>query len=83
LWDRANCSAADENKDPYKLKISPNPANQKLNIDYMVAEKGTELLFTIINLQGQILLQKKVTEHLSSSNTAIIDVSELNNGFYS
>jgi hypothetical protein len=75
-------SAADENKDAYKLKISPNPANQKLNIDYTVAEKGTELLFTIINLQGQILLQKKVTEHLSSSNTAIIDVSELNNGFY-
>jgi hypothetical protein len=74
--------AAEKSKDPYKLKISPNPANQKLNIEYMVAEKGSELLLTILNLEGQILLEKKVTDYLSSSNTAIIDVSELNNGFY-
>ena len=72
----------DVNKNPFSLKISPNPASQKLNIDYMLYEKEVELLFTVMNLQGQTILEKKIVNHLNSSNTAMIDISEINCGFY-
>ena len=64
------------------IKFSPNPANSIVNIHYQCVEKGKNSRFSIINLQGQVVLEKIVSNDFNSFNNLIMDVSELADGFY-
>ena len=63
-----------------ELSIFPNPVNDKLTIDMLVAENG-EMEINLINMMGQ-----KVNEHqvsiVNGQTKLITDVSHLPNGVY-
>lgn len=65
-----------------EIKISPNPANQMVNIKYQSDEKGANLRFSILNLQGQLLKEKLVSDNPNPISSISMDVSELHDGFY-
>jgi hypothetical protein len=62
-------------KDNGKLKIYPNPAQDKINIKLPVFENLVGLHLDIYNIQGQLLLQQTIKQNN-------IDISQLESGVY-
>ncbi|MCH2046846.1 MAG: T9SS type A sorting domain-containing protein, partial [Saprospiraceae bacterium] len=76
--DTSDCqtiSVGYEHFDNYKIKMFPNPANDKLNIAMNYLGDKTEL--NIYNSLGQ-----KVSSESISGSTAVVDISSLPKGFY-
>jgi hypothetical protein len=60
-----------------RLKISPNPVTDILNIQYTNNQSDVNFDFTITDLSGSVLLKSTLT-----SNNDKIDISSFQNGFY-
>lgn len=57
------------------MNVYPNPANYNITIEYL--SKSKEVMISIYNLQGQLLLQQLLWQEKS-----VIDISKLAKGVY-
>lgn len=62
------------------LKLFPNPANNKLNVEFM-SSTGGAATFNVYNLSGQLVLTT-VSEAAEGFNTHSLNTSALSNGVY-
>lgn len=66
----------------HRLTIAPNPAKQSVRISYTVTEASAFVNISVYNLQGQLVIEKVVPNKINITSSTLIDVNELNNGFY-
>ncbi|MDD4741177.1 MAG: M14 family zinc carboxypeptidase [Bacteroidales bacterium] len=72
-----DCTSIDET-DSDNLKITPNPASDRLLITMPTMASGMTTI-KIFSVTGKLMLQQ---EHLSNSESIILDVDSLKNGMY-
>ncbi|MCX6296561.1 MAG: T9SS type A sorting domain-containing protein, partial [Bacteroidetes bacterium] len=61
------------------FKAYPNPANDKLNIDYVIPNGKASAVLTIYDLTGKILFQQQLT---LDRNSVQVEMSMLSEGLY-
>jgi hypothetical protein len=62
------------------LNLYPNPAGEKLNIEFY-SEKAASVQFQVINQTGQVMIE--LSRDISSGNNkTAVNTSELPNGYY-
>lgn len=82
--DRAICNQAgielrmNVEKQNSKLKIYPNPANERLIIEYMI-ENSSSGVFKLYNSSGQLIYERKIS---GNSNLLEINTTNLKQGLY-
>ncbi len=65
---------------PFIVELSPNPAHDQLKIRFY-NQKTTNLIFDILNLQGQIVFTDRL-DYTSGSQSRTINLSQLRRGVY-
>lgn len=67
---------------PLTLKISPNPSQESLNVDFEISQKYSHLKLEVYDMQGQLLLIRDLPNEAIQSNHSKIDLSTFNSGLY-
>jgi hypothetical protein len=76
------CSAVNENSFGGRITLSPNPANDKINIEWTVAREG-ELEIDILDISGKEVMRIPFAGRIAAGNgDKTIDVSLLADGTY-
>jgi len=70
----------DEIIDNSEVNIYPNPAEEKLNIDFKLL-KDSDIKVEIISISGQSIMSKTVSAK-SGNNNLVLDVNTIPKGFY-
>ncbi|MFY0627603.1 MAG: VCBS repeat-containing protein [Reichenbachiella sp.] len=73
-----------ENAKNYNEEISvyPNPVDQYLTLEFAI-DDPSDIIFQVINLNGSIILEYRVTPENIGLNRLDLDLSSLKNGMYS
>jgi hypothetical protein len=61
------------------FKVSPNPANEFLIVEYSVEKSAKEILLVITDMQGRLIRKQQLT---NTTNQTLINVEALLNGNY-
>lgn len=59
------------------IQVFPNPADHEINVNFDVTDMSTNVLLSVYNMQGQLLLQQRIQQ----KNTKI-DIHSLEAGMY-
>lgn len=81
---QADASATPILDDPERIVITsvyPNPATDRIMIEFMAPEMGGEVLLRIKNEEGKLVLWRNLVT-LDGCNMVILNVGELPNGEY-
>jgi hypothetical protein len=81
-FNSATTGILDNNLLEQKFEIYPNPASNKATFRFEV-EQSESLVLTIVNLNGQVVLQKELNNLPLGLNEVPVDTSGLENGLYS
>jgi hypothetical protein len=65
----------------WEVVIFPNPTSTNLNLHYNLP-KDDEITIALFNMQGKLILQKKVGKQVSGEQQQTLDVSNLPEGSY-
>ena len=77
-----NSLAANEIETQKKLNVYPNPVDNEIYINFTLS-KAARVSITLMNMNGQIVLQKDNSQKLNSGNQTVeIPVEHLNSGVY-
>ncbi len=63
------------------FNIYPNPASDNVTITFK-SNDSKELVFTMIDVNGKVILQKELASVVQGENTISINLSEIKSGYY-
>ncbi len=72
---------AENNANPFNVKVFPNPFTDKTTIEYTLTENENVEL-TLVDITGQELIKLKNEKQSKGTQVVILNASKLNNGIY-
>lgn len=64
-----------------KIKIFPNPANNRINIQTYL-RSNTNVILEVYDIQGRLLRSKDINNHFGAETAFSLDISALTSGLY-
>jgi len=75
-------TGVDDNAYINYFSIYPNPANDKLNVEFEITNSYKQILFTLYNCIGQIVLVEKIDNVQFGKIVKTLDIKSLSSGVY-